>query len=439
MEVLRVCAFVLTVLPLSSQFTGQISAAVPNIQVSSCVSLTFDPVFTVCEFVELVSGPDCCLHPHISIWTGVVEIFSPVSHLCLFLATSGHRWQGRQEKGRGASNAELWASGMRTPSPTPSASGSVPGEAETELASGMSYDVPMKVLRVGVAESVADVAALSDGVRQLEVSPLMAGVDRLLVSIGNLRVIPTVRAQLLGEVKQMRGCLERAEGVAVEVSHLRRVRVEKDGEAWDAASEVRRARVERDKARGELDSERAVAGVELGTVRGELALVRDELESVRKEVGVVATERDEARREAAHWSMQVDKFVEKRRVCDKEHERLLQEGFDLRAEIERLKSGKILRGKDKGTRLPALPPPIEVVEVGVQAEVPRVSTVSLQTDVSRVQVVRKTTYASVASQACPEVAPAGGGVDVEMGGMGWGSSGPPPVPVVPASPVPVVI
>ena len=62
---------------------------------------------------------------------------------------------------------------------------------------------------------------------------------------------------------------------------------------------------------------------------------------------------------------------------------------------------------------------------------PGVTTVSVQTVVSRVQVVRETTYASVASQACPEVAPAGGGVDVEMSGIGGGPSGPPPVPLVP--------
>ena len=41
---------------------------------------------------------------------------------------------------------------------------------------------------------------------------------------------------------------------------------------------------------------------------------------------VVTTERDVAQKEAAHWSMRVDKFVEGRKVCDKEHEWLLQEG-----------------------------------------------------------------------------------------------------------------
>ena len=182
--------------------------------------------------------------------------------------------KGGKRKGGGLVVPGFGAGGLRTPSPTPTASGSVAGAAEAELGSWMSYDVPLKVPRVGVADSVADVAALSDGVRHLEVSPVLAGDDRLLVTIGNLRVIPAVRAHLLGEVGQMRGCLETAEGWAVELSRLRRVLVEKHGEAWNAAREVRGAREERDRVRGELESERAVAGVELGAVRGELALVK---------------------------------------------------------------------------------------------------------------------------------------------------------------------
>ena len=107
--------------------------------------------------------------------------------------------KGGKRKGGGLAVSGFGAGGLRTPSPTPSASGSVVGAAEAELASGMSYDIPLKVPRVGVAESVAHVAALSDGVRRLEVSPVLAEVDRLLVAVGNLRVIPAVRAHLLGE------------------------------------------------------------------------------------------------------------------------------------------------------------------------------------------------------------------------------------------------
>ena len=237
------------------------------------------------------------------------------------------------------------------------------------------------------------------------------------------------------QVEAVRLLLEVEGDKAAELIRLRRVLVAKEGEQMDAAVELRGVREERDAVRGELELERAGAAVELRGVRDELALVRGEMESVRKEMAVVVTEWGEARKEAAHWSMRVDRFVEGRKICDKEMERLLVEGFDLKAEIERLKSGKVLRGKDKGTRMTVVPPTPVVVEVGVQAEVPEVSTVSVQTDVSRVQVVRETTYASVASQACPEVAPSGGGVDVEMSGMGGGPSGPPPVPGVPVVPV----
>ena len=149
-----------------------------------------------------------------------------------------------------------------------------------------------------------------------------------------------------------------------------------------------------------------------------------ELESVEGERDVVVAERDEARKEAVYWSKRADKFVEGRKICDKEMERLLQEGFDLRAEIERLKSGKVLKGKDTGTRMPAVPPPPILVGVGVQAAVPEVSTVGVQTDVSYVQVVRETTYVSVAAQTCAGVAPVAEGVDVEMSGMGVALRGP---------------
>ena len=188
----------------------------------------------------------------------------------------------------------------------------------------------------------------------------------------------------------------------------------------------------------ELGSARA--GLEL--LRGDLAGVRVELESVKGERNVVVAERDKARKEAAHWSKQVDRFMEGRKICDKEMERLLQEGFDLRAEVERLKSGKVLKGKDKGTRMPAMPPPPILVGVGMQAVVPEVSTVSVQTDVSCVQIVRETTYALVADQTSAGVGPVAEGVDVEMSGMGGGPPGPPPVPVVsviPVVPVPGVV
>ena len=135
--------------------------------------------------------------------------------------------KGGKRKGGGLVVPGFGAVGMRTPSPTTSVSGSV---ASTELASGMSYDVPVKVLGVGVAESVADVAALSKEVGQLEVSPGLVGVGRLSEAIRNLRLVPEVRAHLLEGVRQLGELLERSEGWAVELTRLRRVAVEREDE-----------------------------------------------------------------------------------------------------------------------------------------------------------------------------------------------------------------
>lgn len=87
------------------------------------------------------------------------------------------------------------------------------------------------------------------------------------------------------------------------------------------------------------------------------------------------------------------------KVVDVEMKRLLNMGFKLRGEIEGLEkrlAGKVKNRKDKGTRMSPLP---VGVGVGVQAEMPEVSEVSMQTDISHVQVVWEATYASVASQA----------------------------------------
>ena len=54
----------------------------------------------------------------------------------------------------------------------------------------------------------------------------------------------------------------------------------------------------------------------------------------------------------------------------------------------------------------------------VQTEKAKVSTVGVMTDVTNVQVVHKTTYVRVASQASPEMVAEPAGVDVEMRGMG---------------------
>ena len=168
-----------------------------------------------------------------------------------------------------------------------------------------------------------------------------------------------------------------------------------------------------------------------------------ELGAVVMKLVAVEAERDVACEGETHWRMRLDRHVEGQAIVWKEMETLLQEGFDLRDEIDRLKKGKVARERDKGVG-PTLfgSPPVDWYSEGVQTVGAEVCTVGVQTDVSRVQVVRETTYASVASQACPEVASSGVGVDVEMGGMGGGPSGPPLVPlmpVVPVVPVPGVV
>lgn len=145
---------------------------------------------------------------------------------------------------------------------------------------------------------------------------------------------------------------------------------------------------------------------------------RGEVVALSRQLVVAVAERDVAREKVAHQLIRIDRFQEGRQIVNKELERLLQEGFCVRVEIERLKSRKVLRGKDKGTRMPAVPPPVEVVGVGIQVEMPEVSTVAIQPNVSNVQVSRRTTYASVASQACPEVSPAAGDEVVKMGRSG---------------------
>ena len=87
-------------------------------------------------------------------------------------------------------------------------------------------------------------------------------------------------------------------------------------------------------------------------------------------------------------------------------------------------AGKVLNARDKGTRMPAPPMSPVCVGSGVQTESATVSVVGVQTDISRVQVVRETTYDSVATQAG-----AGGvGVDGDTVMSGVGAPGVGPLP-----------
>ena len=91
---------------------------------------------------------------------------------------------------------------------------------------------------------------------------------------------------------------------------------------------------------------------EIARAREELSLLR---ESVTANLALklikAEGERDDALQLADHRKMRLRKVREGIRVVDVEMKRLLQEGFDLCAEIDRLKSGKVARGVDKGTRM----------------------------------------------------------------------------------------
>ena len=107
--------------------------------------------------------------------------------------------------------------------------------------------------------------------------------------------------------------------------------------------------------------------------------------------------RAEAEELAEYRGVHLRRFQEGSKVVDEEMKRLLQEGFDLREEIGRMKSGKVARGVDKGTRMSTVAVRPGFCLAGVQMEGVEIGTVGVMTDVTNVQVVRKTTYASVAS------------------------------------------
>ena len=99
--------------------------------------------------------------------------------------------------------------------------------------------------------------------------------------------------------------------------------------------------------------------------------------------------------------------------------------------MKRLEERRALRGVDKKTGATELNYMCaRGTEASIQVGGAEVSTVGVITDVTNIPVVRKTTYATVAFQACSELSPAPSGVDVKMGGTGDGPTGSPPVPVI---------
>ena len=307
---------------------------------------------------------------------------------------------GKKRKGGGVPTPGFGAGGrggpsggLPSPSPTPSVGGWETEDARFGLGGGgvpSARETRPKVPRVGVASSVADVGSLAAEMSQLRLR--MGGPGQnpatLLFNLVNTSglALPVRRVlnELVEEVVECRVAAERAE-----VAKLRVVLAE-DKVSADLASKL----VEAERKRAEME-------------------------------GL-----------ANQCERRLERFKEGAKVVDVEMKRLLQEGFDLRDEIERLKLGKVARGVDKGTRMSTVAVRPGFCLAGVQTEGAEVSTVGVMTDVTNVLVVRKTTYVSVASQASPEVVAGAAGVDVEMGGMGGGPSGPPPTPVGFGVPVP---
>ena len=62
----------------------------------------------------------------------------------------------------------------------------------------------------------------------------------------------------------------------------------------------------------------------------------------------VEAEEEVAREGEVHWKIRLDRHLAGRTVVEKEMRSLLQEGFDLRGEIDRLKKGKVVRGRIRG-------------------------------------------------------------------------------------------
>ena len=208
-----------------------------------------------------------------------------------------------------------------------------------------TWEAGTKVPRVGVAGSVADVGGLAAEMSQL----------RLRVG-GPSQGLEVLLFNLLS-----------TSGLMLPVRHTLRELVE----------EVVECRVAKEKAE---------------VIQLKELLTNDEVSS-NLAMKLVAAEkgRAEVQELADHYGMRLIRFQEGVKVAGVEMKRLLQEGFDLRNKIERLKSGKVARGVDKGTRMSTEAVRPSFCLAGVQTEVAEVSTIGVMTDVINVQVVRKTT------------------------------------------------
>ena len=207
--------------------------------------------------------------------------------------------------------------GLRSPSPTPSVSGSVAGE----LAAGMSYDVPVKVPRTEVAESVADVAGVTRGLLEIAVAEAPVGT-RILQILGAVSIPEPFKRTMVAEARSMMELIENLRFKADNVGMLAQT-------VLCLNEEVKAVRVrmeEKDEMLAHIEASRASAYKELLAVWGEV---------VRMEKWMENCKRDYARGE--EYTKEV-----------------LRERAKFKGEVRRLEArlaGKISKGVDKGTRV----------------------------------------------------------------------------------------
>ena len=324
---------------------------------------------------------------------------------------------GRKKKGGGLAAPWFGAGRLRTPSTTPSVLGSVAGGG---LAGAVSSHDAAKVLRLRVAESMADeaVAELVEGVTGMSCDPPVEDTRGLFA-------LPVTMDTLMDRGERTGRCLVRSvdsgslvfdealwlmfEWCQKEVPGMSGREVACAAEHDVALLKVRalsaKVRALGEKVAGchaallegvvreaAYTAEPDEAILEVETLRAKVAELEEGVAVARKGAAAAKSEMEYCRLagQVHEWaSKSAGKLIEK--LCGVK--RLLER------EVGRLKAGKVLNRRDKGTRMPApLEPPV-CVGSGVKTELTEVSVVGVQTDISRVQVVRETTYASVATQA----------------------------------------
>ena len=313
------------------------------------------------------------------------------------------------------------------------------------MAGAVSRHDAAKVPRLGVAESVADeaVAELVEGVTGMSCDPPVASFEGLFaVPVPGVALVDRgeKKARWL-ESRVEVGSLDLDEALWQMFEWCKDNMVEGGGrEAACAAKrdvallKVRALSVEvgalgakvagRDVALLEGGEREAACAAERDEALLEVGALRAKVAELEGEAAVAHKEAVAARRDAEYCRLAGQVYEGTSKSAHKLAEKLSGEKRALQKEVDRLVAGKVLNGRDKGTRM--LAPPVPTVCVGseMQTEQAGVSVVGVQTDISRVQVVRETTYASVATQA------GAGGVGVDgdtvIGGIGVPGMGPHP-------------